>query len=86
MAKIGGLAAWLMERFRREPRPPASLSLLERISLAPRQSLALVEAEGRMFLIATSGESTPAVLPLHEGLRPVAPRQVSKAGRARVSW
>jgi hypothetical protein len=29
---------------------------VERIALAPRQSLALVEAEGRRFLVATSAE------------------------------
>ncbi len=39
-------------------------SLLERIALAPRQSLALVEAEGRRFLVATSAEGGPAFYPL----------------------
>ena len=47
--KIGGLAGWLLARLRRQPRPRPSLALLERITLAPRQSLALVEAEGRRF-------------------------------------
>jgi hypothetical protein len=38
------------------------LELLERIALAPRQSLALVEAEGRRFLVATSPEGAPAFI------------------------
>jgi flagellar biogenesis protein FliO len=59
-APIGGLAGWLLERMRGMRRAPARLAVLERISLAPRQSLALVEAEGRRFLVATSPEGTPA--------------------------
>lgn len=51
-------------RFQRSPRP--RLELLERISLAPRQSLALVEAEGRRFLVATSAEGGPAFYPLDQ--------------------
>ncbi len=48
---------------RRRKRKP-SLALLDRITLAPRQSLALVEAEGRRFLVATSVESGPVFYPL----------------------
>jgi hypothetical protein len=47
---------------RAEPR----LALLERIALAPRQSLALVEADGRRILVATSAEGGPAFYPLDE--------------------
>jgi hypothetical protein len=75
-----GLAGW--------PR----LALVERIALAPRQSLALVEAEGRRFLVATSPEGGPAFYALDAqnqrgtparssgSMRPVS----SSAGR--VSW
>ena len=42
------------------------LELVERIALAPRQSLALVEAEGRRFLVATSPEGAPAFYALDE--------------------
>ena len=35
------------------------MALLERINLAPRQSLALVEADGRRLLVATSPEGAP---------------------------
>ena len=79
--KIGGLAGWLLARLRPNARPRPSLALLERITLAPRQSLALVEAEGRRFLIATSAEGSPAFYALEDQ----SPRHV-RAARKRVSW
>ncbi|HEY1983831.1 MAG TPA: flagellar biosynthetic protein FliO [Terracidiphilus sp.] len=86
-----GLAGWLLARLRRVPRRQPSLALLERINLAPRQSLALVEAEGRRFLVATSPEGAPAFYALDRAepgnrianQRPLpAPSRVS----SRVSW
>ncbi len=77
----GGLAGWLLSRWRNRSRSQPRLALLERISLAPRQTLSLVEAEGRRFLIASSPEGSPAFYPL-------APRS-SGAGnkhRGRISW
>lgn len=64
---LEGLASWLLQRLKRgrqseKPR----LALLERINLAPRQSLALVEAEGRRFLVVTSPEGAPAFLALDD--------------------
>ena len=82
MVKIGGLAGWLLTRIRRQARPQPSLALLERITLAPRQSLALVEAEGRRFLIATSADGAPAFCELNE--KPS--RHMHSATRTRVSW
>jgi flagellar biogenesis protein FliO len=84
-----GLGGWVLERLRRSGRTQPRLALVERIALAPKQSLALVEAEGRRFLVATSAEGTPVFYPLDsegpaEGqirsrrLRPVHP--------ARLSW
>jgi flagellar biogenesis protein FliO len=58
--RVGGLAGWLLDRLGSSRRPRPRLALLERIALAPRQSLALVEAEGRRFLVATSPEGAPA--------------------------
>jgi hypothetical protein len=52
---IGGLAGWLMAKLRPSPR-------VER-------RLALVEAEGRRILVATSAEGGPAFYPLDEGHR-----------------
>jgi len=80
--KPGGLAGWLLNQLRRDPRPQPSLALLERITLAPRQSLALIEADGRRFLIATSAEGAPAFYPLDQ--KPTSHRRA--AAPARVSW
>lgn len=59
VAPTAGLAGWLLERMRRRPEGKPRLALLERITLAPRQTLALVEAEGRRILVATSPEGAP---------------------------
>ncbi len=67
--RVDGLAGWLFERLRGSRRPRPRLELLERIALAPRQSLALVEAEGRRFLVATSPEGAPAFYALDGELR-----------------
>lgn len=90
---IGGLAGWLMTRWRKPQPARPRLELVDRITLAPRQSLALVEAEGRRILVATSAEGAPAFFPLedvdgggrraHDG--PYGPpRGTTRA--ARVSW
>ena len=83
-----GLAAWLLERLRRGSRPEPRLALLERVTLAPRQSLALVEAEGRRFLVATSQEGGPAFYALDGQESPVGKarriRRSSTAGR--IAW
>jgi hypothetical protein len=80
-AGVGGFAGWLFRHFvgrlrgglqARRGRAPR-LAVVERISLAPRQTLALVEAEGRRFLVATSAEGTPAFYPLDEPGRPSEP-------------
>lgn len=80
--KPGGLASWLLGRLRRDPRPGPKLAVLERITLAPRQSLALIEAEGRRLLIATSADGAPAFYALDE--KPASRRRA--AVPARVSW
>jgi flagellar biogenesis protein FliO len=74
------LAGWLLNRLRTGAGRPPRLALLERIALAPRQSLALVETEGRRFLVATSSEGAPAFYALDERARPAA--RVA----ARISW
>jgi len=80
--RLGGLAGWLLERLRPQARPRPSLALVERITLAPRQSLALVEAEGRRFLVATSAEGSPAFYALDERARD----KGLTCTRARISW
>ena len=85
---VGGLAGWLLARIRRQSRPRPSLALLERITLAPRQSLSLVEADGRRFLIATSADGAPAFYALGDSAR--RPRRDSAQARmpttSRISW
>jgi len=82
---VGGVAGWLLGRLRGGASRAPRLELLERIALAPRQSLALVEAEGRRFLVATSPEGAPAFYALDEQRSPA--RMRPAAGLAtRVSW
>jgi flagellar biogenesis protein FliO len=89
---LGGWAGWLLKRVRGGKSADRRLALVERIALAPRQSLALVEAEGRRILVATSPEGGPAFYPLDENRR--APGRVpSRAqsrlpsrGASRISW
>lgn len=97
---LGGWAGWLVARLRGTGRPRPQLKLLERIAIAPRQSLALVEAEGRRFLVATSGDGAPAFYPLDEpkprtgarlaslGVRAPASRSshTESLSAARISW
>lgn len=63
-ARLGGLAGWLvgwvLGRMRGTAKTAPRLQLVERITLGPRQTLALVEAEGRRVLVATSPEGAPA--------------------------
>ena len=73
----GGLAGWLLARWRTRGRVQPKMALLERISLGPRQTLSLVEAEGRRFLIASSPEGSPAFYALD---------RTSIRSRGRVSW
>ena len=90
--QVGGLAGWLLGRLRGSGRTQPRLELVERITLAPRQSLALVEAEGRRFLVATSPEGAPSFYALDERARPSGVRQAESRQRGvtpaaeRVSW
>jgi flagellar biogenesis protein FliO len=85
-SKIGGLAGWLMQRWQGRARPRPSLALLEKISLAPRQSLALIEVDDRRFLVATSAEGAPAFCALQTGAVHEHRERNPAVGRARISW
>jgi hypothetical protein len=61
------LARWLFKRLQPSPARPAQMAVLERISLAPRQSLTLVEVQECKFLIVTSVEGISVVHPLGTG-------------------
>jgi flagellar biogenesis protein FliO len=81
---LGGVAGWLQGRLRSHGRVRSRLELVERITLAPRHSLALIEAEGRRFLVATSPEGAPTFYPLDEQTRSSSARGCGLG--ARVSW
>lgn len=58
--RAGGAMGWLLHHLSTTARPRARLAVVERVALAPRQSLVLVEAEGRRLLVATSSEGAAA--------------------------
>lgn len=76
----GGLAGWLLGRLARGPARKPRLALVERVALAPRQSVALVEADGRRFLVASSPEGGASFYPLDERAR------ASQRQMRRLSW
>jgi flagellar biogenesis protein FliO len=63
--KLCGWTGWLIKRLTRSECAPPRLALLERLTLAPRQSLVLIEADGQRILVATSIEGAPAFYPLN---------------------
>ena len=90
-APAGGVAGWLLRRLRAGGgRQQPKLELLERIALAPRQSLSLVAAEGRRFLVATSPEGAPAFYALDERPLPavngVNRQRGAMRAAVRISW
>jgi flagellar biogenesis protein FliO len=88
-ARPGGLAGWLLGwlrgRMQGARKPAPRLQLVERITLGPRQTLALVEAEGRRVLVATSPEGAPAFYAV-DGAMSVKFGRRAAPGRARTSW
>lgn len=85
-AEATGLAWWLLGKLRGARKHEPRLTLIERISLAPKQTLALVEAEGRRFLVASAADGASAFYPL-EGGRAAGTRRAGIRGiGARVSW
>jgi Flagellar biosynthesis protein, FliO len=77
----GGIAGRILRRLMRGQAQEPRLALLERIALAPRHSLALVEADGRRLLVATSAESGPVFYALDAG----GSSRADRPGR-RISW
>jgi flagellar biogenesis protein FliO len=85
---VSGLAGWLFEKLRGRHVAPPRLAVVERVALAPRQSLALVEADGRRLLVATAADGGCAFYPLEERADRVArdSLQTTSHRSARVSW
>jgi Flagellar biosynthesis protein, FliO len=67
-----GLGAWLTAWLRTGgwrlgrsgAKQPPRLAVVERIPLAPRPQLALIEADGQRLLVALNSDGTPAFYPL----------------------
>ena len=59
-----GLRVWLLNRFRSRALKQPRLALVERINLAPRQTVALIEADGQRLLVAISPDGAPSFYPL----------------------
>ena len=69
-----GLAARLVARLSKRAIKETRLMVVERISLAPRQIVALIEADGQRLLVATSPDGAPVFFPL----KPAAARSTTK--------
>jgi flagellar biogenesis protein FliO len=82
---VGGWSGWLLVRLHGRRSAQPRLALLERITLAPRQSLALIEAEGRRILVATSAEGGSAFYALDDHARRSAGRTATPPF-SRISW
>lgn len=82
----GTLAGWLLRRLGSSARPKPRLALLERITLGPRQTLSMVEADGKRLLVATSPEGAAAFYPLDEPQSRALPSAGARPRVARTSW
>jgi hypothetical protein len=59
-----GIVRWFIEHVQKRTKAQSRLTVIERVTVAPRQSLLLVEADGQRVLVATSPDGTPAIFPL----------------------
>jgi hypothetical protein len=73
----GGWAGRLLRRWRGSKRAAPRLKLVDQIALAPRQTLCLVEADGRRVLLATSADGAPAFFALDRASEIKAARRVT---------
>jgi flagellar biogenesis protein FliO len=87
-ARLGGWAGWLMRRLHTARRERPRLELVERITIGPRQTVALIEADGRRLLVACAAAGEPAIVPLgsevEARVRELAIRGTQR--KLRVSW
>lgn len=63
----GGWAGWLLRRWRGSRPAAPRMKVVDRITPAPRQTLCLVEVDGRRVLLATSADGAPAFFALDRG-------------------
>lgn len=53
----------------RQARAPRRLLVLEKVSLAPRQTIALIEVDGQKLLVASTQEGSPSFCLLNSSAR-----------------
>jgi hypothetical protein len=63
-----GFVGWLLGRVRQRSEVRRRLVLVERISLAPRQTVCLLEVDDQKLLIATAQDSSPSLCLLSSNL------------------
>jgi hypothetical protein len=80
---LRGLKDRLLRGWQRSIARPARLAVIERIQLAPRQSLVLVEAEGVRLLVATSADAGAVFFPLPSAAGPGPIESWHEAGHER---
>ena len=84
-AAVKRVAGWILGRLGHTQRADDRLKLIQRIQVAPKQGLALVEVEGRRLLLATGSDGAPAFFPLEHP--PLAgPVRASRMSGRRISW
>jgi flagellar biogenesis protein FliO len=64
--QITRFGAQLWNRLRPLPRTDHSLQVVERITIAPKQSLALITVDGERLLVAFAADGAPAFLALQK--------------------
>jgi len=84
--KPGGLAGWLSQCLRPHTRTRPALVLLDRLTLAPRQTVSLIEADGKRLLIATSQTGNPAFYALDDHASRIPGSLAARNRTARISW
>jgi hypothetical protein len=61
-----GLATWIAQRWKDSMAHSPRLSVLARVPLGPRHSVALLEADGTRLLVATSSDGVSTFFPLRK--------------------
>jgi hypothetical protein len=82
---IGRILGWVLSRMARKAPSEERLRLVHRIALSPRQSITLVEVEGRRLLLATGSEGAPAFYAL-DGFAARGSNRVRGSVDRRISW
>ena len=81
---IKDIVAWLLNRILHKTRAQPRLTVLERIALAPRHSLSLIEADGCKLLVATSQDGASAFYSFDRTASPLASSRRTTVSKSAV--